>query len=251
MSNNSNCEPPTAASAAQGGRRRLILPHPIATLGRAEPEAEREYLAQLGPDCVFMMGDNPLLPKMPEKPQLMDFFRYRFSAFTRDHLLQSARLALQTGLEEKIVLACLLHDIANGALIRTDHGYWGAQLIEPYVSEEVSWAVRYHQALRFFPDESVGYGYPQAYREYFGPEYQPSAYIRQAYEQARSHRWYMSARLITLNDAYAFDPNVVVDPEEFTDIIGRHFRQPAEGLGFDNSPVAHMWRTMIWPNNLL
>jgi hypothetical protein len=61
----------------------------------------------------------------------------------------------------------------------------------------------------------------------------------------------MSARLITMNDAYAFDPNVVVDPEEFTEVIGRHFRQPAEGLGFDNSPVAHMWRTMIWPNNLL
>jgi AraC family transcriptional regulator len=24
-----------------------------------------------------------------------------------------------------------------------------------------------------------------------------------------------------------------------------------EGLGFDNSPVAHMWRTMIWPHNSL
>ena len=24
-----------------------------------------------------------------------------------------------------------------------------------------------------------------------------------------------------------------------------------EGLGFDASPVAHMWRTMIWPNNFL
>jgi hypothetical protein len=22
-------------------------------------------------------------------------------------------------------------------------------------------------------------------------------------------------------------------------------------LGFDGSPVAHMWRTMIWPNNFL
>jgi hypothetical protein len=251
MNANSSSAQPVPTSAAQGGRRRLILPHPIADLGRAQPELEIALMAQLGPDCVFMMGDNPLLPKMPEQPQLMDFFHLRFTAFTRNHLLQSAKLALQSGLEEKVVLACLLHDIANGALIRTDHGYWGAQLIEPYVSEEISWAVRYHQALRFFPDESVGYGYPQAYREFFGPEYQPSAYVRQAYEEARNHRWYMTARLITLNDAYAFDPDVAVDPEEFTDIIGRHFRQPAAGLGFDNSPVAHMWRTMIWPNNLL
>jgi hypothetical protein len=251
MSSKPSREPHEPTSGAQRGRRRLILPHPIATLGREQPAPESEYLAQLGPDCVFMMGDNPSLPKMPDKPRLLDFFQLRFSAFTRNHLLQSARLALQSGLEEKVVIACLLHDIANGALIRTDHGYWGAQLIEPYVSAEVSWAVRYHQALRFFPDESVGYGYPQAYREYFGPEYQPAAYVRQAYEEARNHRWYMTARLITLNDAYAFDPDVVVDPEEFTDVIGRHFKHPAEGLGFDSSPVAHMWRTMIWPNNLL
>ena len=39
--------------------------------------------------------------------------------------------------------------------------------------------------------------------------------------------------------------------EEFEDIVGRHFRQPEAGLGFDGSPVAHMWRTMIWPNNFL
>jgi hypothetical protein len=44
---------------------------------------------------------------------------------------------------------------------------------------------------------------------------------------------------------------VEVDPDIFTDIIGRNFKEPEEGLGFDGSPVAHMWRTMIWPNNFL
>ena len=66
------------------------------------------------------------------------------------------------GLDEKVIIACLLHDIAMAGLITCDHGYWGAQLIEPYVDEEVSWAVRHHQALRYFPDESVGYSYPEA-----------------------------------------------------------------------------------------
>jgi predicted HD phosphohydrolase len=66
------------------------------------------------------------------------------------HLLQSAKLALDGGQDEKVVVACLLHDIANGALLRTDHGYWGAQMIAPYVSEEIAWAVKYHQALRYF-----------------------------------------------------------------------------------------------------
>jgi hypothetical protein len=235
----------------QGGRRRLIMPGPMATLGTGQPEIEAELMAQLGPDTVFMMGDNPLLPKMPDKPKLLDFFRLRFTEFSRNHLLQSAKLAMQAGLDEKVVLACLLHDIANGGLIRADHGYWGAQLVEPYVSEEISWSIRQHQALRFFADESVGYSYPEAYLKFFGSEYVPPPHIVRAYEEARTHRWYMTARLITLNDLYAFDPNARVDPEEFTDIIGRHFKQPVEGLGFDGSAVAHMWRTMIWPNNLL
>ncbi|MDX2223329.1 MAG: hypothetical protein SFV21_11295, partial [Rhodospirillaceae bacterium] len=61
----------------------------------------------------------------------------------------------------------------------------------------------------------------------------------------------MSARLITVNDLYAFDPTVRVALDQFTDVIGRHFKQPKEGLGFDASPVAHMWRSIIWPNNFL
>ena len=37
--------------------------------------------------------------------------------------------------------------------------------------------------------------------------------------------------------------------EPFTDVIGRQFQQPKEGLGYDNSPVAHMWRSMIRPDS--
>ncbi len=115
----------------------------------------------------------------------------------------------------------------------------------------MSWAVRQHQAVRFFADESVGYAYPTAYQHFFGPDYTPPEYIQQAYREARAHRWYMSARLITLNDLYSFDPDAMVEPGEFEDLVGRHFRQPSQGLGFDNSPVAHMWRAMIWPHNAL
>ncbi len=60
-----------------------------------------------------------------------------------------------------------------------------------------------------------------------------------------------AARLLTVNDLYSFDPNLQVELEEFTDIVGRNFRQPKEGLGFDASPSAHMWRTMIWPTKYL
>ena len=39
--------------------------------------------------------------------------------------------------------------------------------------------------------------------------------------------------------------------DDFLDIIGRNFRQPEEGLGFDDSPSSHMWRTINWPTRYL
>src|SRR6201986_553098 len=189
----------------QQGRERMILPQPISNLGTGEPNMEAPMLARMSPQAVFMMGDNPALPRMPQAPTLLDFFRLRFSDITFRHLLTSAKRALDDGHEEKVVLACLLHDISNGCLIRVDHGYWGAQMIAPYVSEEVVWAVQKHQALRYFADESVGYAYPESYHRFFGPDYVPPEYIQQEHRDAKAHRWYMSSRLITLYDLYFFD----------------------------------------------
>jgi len=232
--------------------RRVIVPPAVATLGTPLNGVQGTLMARARePGTLVMMGDNPALPAMPERPALKDFFDRRLSKTGTNHMLQSAKLAREHGLDEKVITACLLHDIAIAGLISANHGYWGAQMVAPYVDEEVAWAIQKHEALRYFPDESVGYSYPQAYVEYFGPDYRPPAYLRREAEAARKHRWYMTSRLITINDIYSFDPAAVVDFSEFEDVLGRNFRQPAEGLGFDGSPVAHMWRTMIWPNNFL
>jgi hypothetical protein len=218
--------------------------------GKLEIESGAAMLAK-NPGKYFLMGADPRLPKMPEKPTLMDFFQARYGKGPLNHLLQSATHALKAGLDEKTILACLLHDIGVASFIRCDHGYWGAQLIEPYVDEEVSWAVRVHQALRFFPDPAVGYEYPEMYIRNFGADYKPEPYIVAEYERARNHKWYMTARQICINDIYSFDPNARVDVNDFVDIIGRNFRQPKEGLGFDNTPSSHMWRTLMWPTRFL
>ena len=107
--------------------------------GRVEIENGMAVLAA-NPGKHFLMGADPRLPPMPDKPTLIDFFKARFASTA--HLLQSATHALKGGQPEKVVLACLLHDIGVASFIRCDHGYWGAQMIEPYVDEEVSWAVR-------------------------------------------------------------------------------------------------------------
>ena len=225
----------------------VIVKSTIYTSGERDPRDPPERQPDKGK--LYLMGPDPRLPRMPDCPTLFDFFKYRFGPSA--HLLQSARLARKNGVSEKIVLACLLHDIATGGFIRADHGYWAAQLVEPYVDEEVTFAIRYHQVLRFYPDESVGYMYPDSYLRLFGPDYRPEPYLDQAYKYARDHKWYMTARLLTVNDLYSFDPNVKVELEEFEDVVGRHFRQPEEGLGFDQSPSAHMWRTINWPTRYL
>jgi hypothetical protein len=189
------------------------------------------------------------LTPMPEKPTLADFFNLRFKA-TSNHVLQSANRAVQNGMTEEIILACLLHDTVQ-ELIKVDHGWWGAQLYEPYVSEKITFAIRYHQALRFYEDKAAGYEYPDLYRTMFGEDYKPEPYIDATYKMVRAHKWYMEPRLVTVNDLYAFEPGVNPKLEQFTDIIGRNFKQPKEGLGYDGSPVAHMWRSIAMPDHPL
>ncbi len=213
----------------------------------AELQQQDELRAPRGTGSLFMPRAEPFAP-MSDKPTLAEFFEKRFAP--ANHVLQSANHALTTGQPEHTVLACLLHDVVLN-LIKVDHGWWGAQLMEPYVEERISWGIRYHAPLRFYADESVGYEYPEMYNRIFGEDYVPEPYIAQAYEYARAHPLYMDARMITVNDTYAFDRDAEVSIDPFIDIIGRHFKQPKEGLGYDNSPSAHMWRTIAYPNRPL
>src|SRR5262245_65664821 len=97
--------------------------------GKVTMEGGNELLAK-NPGKTMLMGADPRLPQMPEKPTLVDYFRSRFASTS--HLLQSATHALKAGHPEKVIMACLLHDIAVVSFIRCDHGYWGGQVIEPY-----------------------------------------------------------------------------------------------------------------------
>jgi hypothetical protein len=218
----------------------------------AEVEAQietRPFRRGVGNLFVSTKGNVKRLPPMPARPTLADFFKLRFHA-TGNHVLQSANLAQKNGMDEEVILACLLHDTVQ-ELIKVDHGWWCAQLYEPYVSEKVAFAIRHHQTLRFYEDKANGYDYPELYYQMFGEDYKPEPYIQANYEFVRNHKWYLEARLLTVNDLYSFEPGVNPQLEQFTDIIGRHFKQPREGLGFDNSSVAHMWRSIAMPDRPL
>src|SRR5213594_3166356 len=104
----------------------------------------------------------------------------RFTA-TSNHVLQSAALAKKRGVSDEVILACLLHDTVLD-MIKPDHGWWGAQMYEPYVPEKTSFAIRYHQSLRFYEDKEAGYVYPDMYRNMFGEDYVPLPHIQAAYK---------------------------------------------------------------------
>ena len=108
----------------------------------SRPDYTPDFVGSSNPNARALQGDDPRLRKMPAKPTLLDFFHYRFGSL--NHLLQSAKHAKNAGHDEETILSCLLHDIANTGFIRSDHGWWGAQLVEPYVSEKVSWSIRAH-----------------------------------------------------------------------------------------------------------
>src|SRR5262245_37190987 len=63
----------------QEGSDRMLMPQPIAVVGTGTANPEKGLLRRMDPDHVFMMGDNPRLPRMPKAPRLLDFFRLRFS----------------------------------------------------------------------------------------------------------------------------------------------------------------------------
>ena len=73
----------------------MILTPPLGWLGTDHEPDEMALMTRLNPKTVMMMGENPALPPMPDKPTLHDFFTLRFGPVTRRHLTVSAKRGLK------------------------------------------------------------------------------------------------------------------------------------------------------------
>ena len=64
---------------AAGARlhRRQVAPLQLAE-GDIGPPPNAGAIMKANPNARVLMGDDPRLPAMPEKPTLIDFFKYRF-----------------------------------------------------------------------------------------------------------------------------------------------------------------------------
>jgi predicted HD phosphohydrolase len=118
------------------------------------------------------------------------------------HALQTATMAVRANARDEVVLAALCHDVGKVISI-PNHAAIAAEMLKPYVSEDVYHVLRTHQDFQ-----------GRHYYAYFGM----SPTLR---EQYRSEPWFALAEQFTDEwDQAAFDPNYPVLPlAEFEPLV--------------------------------
>jgi predicted HD phosphohydrolase len=126
------------------------------------------------------------------------------------HALQTAALAERDGADADWVVAALLHDIGDG-LAPQNHDRFAAELLRPFVREEVTWTVAHHGAFQmvYYAEH---YGWNPAERE----KYRDSPYYQSCVDFCA--RW----------DQAAFDPDGPTAPlAHFAPLVRRVFARTA------------------------
>ena len=105
-----------------------------------------------------------------------------------EHSLQTATRARHDGADDELVLAALIHDMGD-LLAPYNHAAIGAEVIRPYVREEVTWIVEQHGLFQTY-----------YYVHHLGGD-------RHMRDQLRGHRWYEAcAHFCEHYDQPSFDP---------------------------------------------
>ena len=139
----------------------------------------------------------------------LDDIEVGFAASQLGHSLMAGTLARRSGASDEQVVAALCHDIGKLFSI-PNHGPIAAEMLKPYVSEDVYHAVYWHQDFQ-----------GRYYFEHLGKD----AEARRRFE---GESWYaLAEKLVDDWDAPAFDPGFDADPlESFTPEVSRIFANP-------------------------
>ena len=113
-----------------------------------------------------------------------------------EHGLQSATRARRDGADVDWVVATLLHDIGDG-LAPQNHDKFAAEIMRPYMREEVVWTVEHHGVFQMYY-YAHHYGWDRELRE----KYKDSPYYQSCVDFCE--RW----------DQSSFDPDYGSDPLE-------------------------------------
>ena len=127
-----------------------------------------------------------------------------------EHALQSATRARRDGADDDWVVATLLHDIGDG-LAPQNHDRFAAEVLRPFVREEVTWVIEHHGAFQMiYYAEHLGWNPEDRQRFADSPHYQTCVDF--------CERW----------DQSSFDPDYDSDSlESFAEAVERVFaRKP-------------------------
>jgi predicted HD phosphohydrolase len=126
------------------------------------------------------------------------------------HCLQTATLAERAGADEELVLASLCHDVGKAVSV-PNHPRIAAEILRPYVREEVRWAIEVHQDFQ-----------GRHYYHHLGGD--PAAR-----DQYRGHPSYaLAERFADEWDQIAFDPAYDTLPlSHFEPLVREKFANPA------------------------
>jgi predicted HD phosphohydrolase len=113
-----------------------------------------------------------------------------------EHGLQAATRARREGADIDWVVGALLHDIGDG-LAPQNHDRFAAEILRPFMREEVTWVVEHHGAFQMYY-YAHHYGWDRELRE----KYADSPYYQSCVDFCE--RW----------DQSSFDPDYPMDPLE-------------------------------------
>ncbi len=143
-------------------------------------DSERKYALRLPDTILAALGK-------------LDHTLWGYPLSRLQHSLQAATRARNSGADDELVLAALVHDIGD-ELAPYNHTEIAAGVIRPYVRNEVTWIVQQHGLFQNF-----------YYVHHFGGN-------RNARDQFRDHPWFEACRSFCENwDQCSFDPNFPTD----------------------------------------
>jgi predicted HD phosphohydrolase len=125
------------------------------------------------------------------------------------HSLQTATLAERAGADSELVVAALCHDIGKAVSV-ANHGAIAAEILRPYVREEVYWVIRTHQDFQ-----------GRHYYAFMGKD-------PEARRQYRDAPWFaLAERFADEWDQVAFDPGAETLPlAHFEPLVRQVFAYP-------------------------
>lgn len=151
--------------------------------------------------------------------QIMDSLRrlepieVGFAANQLTHSLMAATLARRDGASDEEIVAALCHDLGKLMSI-PNHGPIAAEILKPYVSEDLYHAVYWHQDFQ---------------GKYYYANFGKPADLR---DRFKDEPWYDTAiKLVDRWDAPAFDPSFDIDSlESFEPEVSRVFGAPKRAM---------------------